>query len=251
MELAPHLWALGFGVGVLVGLTGMGGGSVMTPALILLGFRPAVVVGTDLVQMAVTKLLGAAQHLRQGTADWKLSLLLAAGSVPGALTGALILPWWEALGISVDDLLRHLVGGMLVLTACALILGLRRPLGGGLWGQRRWLPLLLGASFLLGLLVAWTSVGSGVLFMALLVTTSPLPAATLVGTDVLHSFLLTLSAGAAHLGIGNVDLALAGHLLVGSLPGVVVGSRLSRRLSHERLRSLVSIVMLAIGVRLL
>ncbi len=134
MELAPHLWALGFGVGVLVGLTGMGGGSVMTPALILLGFRPAVVVGTDLVQMAVTKLLGAAQHLRQGTADWKLSLLLAAGSVPGALTGALILPWWEALGISVDDLLRHLVGGMLVLTACALILGLRRPLRARLMG---------------------------------------------------------------------------------------------------------------------
>jgi len=251
MELAPHLWALGFGVGVLVGLTGMGGGSVMTPALVLLGFRPAVAVGTDLVVWGVTKLLGAVQHLRQGTADWRLALLLATGSVPGALLGALLLPWWEALGVRIDDLLQHLLGGVLVVTAGALLLGLRRPLSPSALGERRWLPVLLLASFLVGLLVAWTSVGSGVLFMALMASTLPLPAVALVGTDLVHASLLTLAAAAAHLGIGDVDLGLAGHLLVGTMPGVVVGSRLSRRLSDERLRSLVGIFMLAVGVRLL
>jgi len=201
--------------------------------------------------MAIMKLVGAAQHLRQGTVELRLVLLLALGSVPGSLLGTLILPLWERLGISVDDLLRHLLGVVLVVAAGFLLLRVRRPLSMG-EGAYPWAKAsLVLASFVVGMLVAWTSVGSGVLLMALMASTVSLPVVKLVGTDLVNACLITLVAGAAHWGIGNVDWGLVLQLLLGSIPGVLAGSYLGRRFSDERLRAVVGMVMLAVGVRLL
>lgn len=243
---SPWIGLLGFGTGLLVGLTGTGGGSLATPLLILLGVRPAVAVGTGLLQMALTKGIGAWQHWRQGTVDPRLALLLAGGSIPGALAGARLLARW-ASSPHLDALVQQAVGAMLVVSALSLLLGLRPPAR----RLRRAWPALLPLGFGVGFLVAWTSVGSGALLLALLVALVPGPLSRLVGTDVLHGFLLSLAAGLGHLFLGTVEPGLALNFLMGSLPGVVLGSRLAPRVPEGRLRVLVGATLLGLGVRLL
>jgi uncharacterized membrane protein YfcA len=261
--------AAGLGVGFLVGMTGMGGGALMAPVLILLlGVRPLYAVGTDLAYAAIAKAFGAWQHHRLGHVDYSVVWAMAIGSVPGSLLGvALLTAAHERLGADVDRVVLHLLGIVLILVAAVVlargILADRSeapsqptapaPPGsaasGGPPTTRRWLLPLAGA--VIGLVVGLTSVGSGSLVVAFLGVFTALTPRRLVGTDVLHGALLSAVAGLAHAGVGDVDWPLVGQLLIGAVPGVLIGSRLTGILPQRAVRSAIALVLLVTGVRLL
>lgn len=251
----PGIVAAGLAIGILIGLTGMGGGSLTTPFLILFaGVRPVLAVGTDLVYSAATKWLGAAVHLRQGTLDLRLAAVLAAGSVPASLLGVRVV---HSLGGSADEVVAKGLGAALIIVAAVLILrgrvALREDLEERLPAKGR--PRVLASVGLgagVGFLVGLTSVGSGTLIVAGLLFLYPsLPLARVVGTDVMQAALLTSASGIAYLGLGQVDLGLVAALLTGSLPGVVIGSRLSAKAPEHILRPVLAGVLTLAGVRLL
>ena len=252
MDIQLQFVLLGLVVGVMVGLTGMGGGSLMAPLLIL-GFKvqPVVAVGTDLVYMAVTKLVGAWQHHRQENVDFRLVALLATGSIPGALVGLLVLSLLpDQLGISGNALVTRLLAGVLLLVGISLLFFKKvhnSPLTDRL--NRKAVVPVLGA--LVGFLVALTSVGSGSLFLVLMITLYALPLRRIVGTDVFHGFILVAVAGMGHIWVGNVDFPLVASLVIGSVPGVIIGSRLTMVLSERKLSTAVGVVLLSLGVRLM
>jgi uncharacterized membrane protein YfcA len=246
----PWLIVFGFGVGILVGSTGMGGGSLMTPLLILLfGIKPVVAVGTDLAYAAITKTAGGFLHLRKGTVQTSLAWWLAIGSCPGAILGVILL---ERLGL--EDVLLPLIGAALLLTG-ALVL-LRALISNGA-GERKTVPLdtrhkvaavVLGAS--VGFVLGLTSAGSGTLIAIGLILGFRLLPRRVVGTDVFHAAILLWVAALAHLFSGNVDLLLAATILIGSLPGVWLGTHLATRLPERGLRPALGIVLLSAGLAL-
>jgi uncharacterized protein len=246
VSLDPGLAVTGLLVGTLVGLTGVGGSALMAPVLIFLGIRPLVVVGTDLAYSAVTKFVGGVQHMRYGTVDIPTVRRLATGSIPGALVGVAILRQMD--GADVDGIITHLLGIALILVALAMVLRLLRP--------NLRLPHMPATMFpvsgaLIGMLVGITSVGSGSLIAALLAFATPLPTRTIVGTDIAHAFLLVTAAALAHWGVGSVDVGLTLNLLVGAIPGVVLGSRMSISVPERALRSTLAVALFAIGFRML
>ena len=260
MELQPIIISAGLVIGVLIGLTGMGGGALMTPFLILMGVRPIVAVGTDLFQMMFTKSFGAWQHHRQGTVNYRLVWPLILGSLPGALLGVVLLVVLrDNFGVSMDLFLTRLLGGVLTLVGIALLLRLflrrwysrRLQSWEGLSLDRRGSLLLTGLGAAVGLLVGLTSVGSGTLFIVILTVLFRISMRTIVGTDVAHSAILTAGAGLMHLGFGNVDLVLAANILVGSIPGVIVGSRLTVQVPERGLRAVVAFALTVVGLKLL
>ena len=232
----------------------------MTPFLIIIGVRPSVAVGTDLFQMMFTKSFGAWQHHKQGSVDYKLVLWLAMGSLPGALAGVVLLVVLrDHFNVSTDLLLTRLLGGVLILVGLALALRLvlaRRFAqsqaawdGRQLRGRRAIVISVLGA--LVGLIVGLTSVGSGTLFIVMLTILFPMAMRTIVGTDVAHSAIITAGAGVLHMAVGNVDLVLAANILAGSVPGVLVGSRLTVHVPERPLRGVVAVVLMGVGLNLL
>jgi uncharacterized membrane protein YfcA len=245
----------GFLVGLLVGLTGMGGAVVMTPLLLLgLGLPPTMAVGTDLAYAALTKLAGAWQHWRQETVDFRVVRDLALGSLPASLAGIGLLTWLYQVGGGLADVwLERGIGLALILAA---LLMLQRVLRGddrisltGTPTGRRGIVIAIGA--LGGFLVGLTSVGSGSLILALLVLIVPLSAERLVGTDVAHATLLVGTAALVHFHLGHVDLALVVQLLVGSVPGVMVGSRLMLQVPRRALQVGLAGLLITSAVRLL
>jgi len=242
-------------VGILVGLTGVGGGSLMSPILILMfGVAPATAVGTDLWFAAATKSVGGAVHHRQGSTDWPVVRLLCLGSLPAAALTALWLGRTEARG-AVPALIPVALGALLVLTAVATPfrdrLARRLARGRAQAGERGWPTVLVGA--VLGTLVTLTSVGAGALGVSALMLLYPTRMTTrrLVGTDIVHAVPLTLVAGAGHLWLGNVDFALLGSLLAGSIPGIVLGSSLAGHLPERIVRPVLATVLFAVGLRLM
>ncbi|MEN9892007.1 MAG: hypothetical protein RLY78_2302 [Pseudomonadota bacterium] len=250
----------GFGVGTLVGLTGVGGGSLMTPILVLLfGVAPAAAVGTDLWFAALTKLVGAGAHHRQGTVDWQVFRRLCAGSLPTAL---LTLWWLHATGgaATKSGLILQALGGVLLLTALATLFRRQtQALGQRLRarapdGFKRAQPAMtVVAGAILGLLVTLTSVGAGALGVVMLVYLYPfrMTPKVLVGTDIAHAIPLTLVAGMGHLMMGHVDFSLLGALLAGSIPGILIGTRLNARAPEGVLRLAIALVLVAVGAKLL
>lgn len=250
----------GFGVGVMVGITGVGGGALMTPILVLLfGVAPGLAVGTDLWFAALTKLVGGAVHHQRGGVDWVVLRRLCLGSLPASVA---TLSWLHASGMSPmkGGLVLNALGAVLVLTALAMVfkrgtqaigrsLRLRSP--ERFKGAQPALTVAAGA--LLGLLVTLTSVGAGALGAVMLVYLYPLrmTPARLVGTDIVHAIPLTLVAGTGHLLMGNVDLPLLGSLLVGSIPGIAIGSLAGSRAPERVLRVAISAVMVSVGVKLI
>jgi uncharacterized protein len=249
---------LGFIVGLLIGLTGMGGGALMTPALILLKLaRPTLAVGTDLVWNALTKAVGSFVHLRQSTVDTTIVKRLAAGSIPGALAGLGLLAYLQHRGVKGEDrLITWILGVALIAVALSLflrsILGARLPLPGqeGLSRGPVWLTTIVGA--VVGFLVSITSVGSGSLIVASLVFIYPTTALKrLVGSDIFHALFLVGVAAIGHLGLGSINTKLLLGLLIGSVPGVWIGSRLTVVLPEKVLRPVLGTTLLYLGLRLL
>jgi uncharacterized protein len=256
----PLVILFGFCVGVLVGTTGVGGGSLMTPALILVfGTAPTTAIGTDLAYAAVTKTVGGWRHWRSGTVDMKIALWLAVGSIPGALGGVEVLHVLEdKLGKDqFDDTLLTMVGAALLITAVAV---LARALMQRVKNERATVDpfelrhkvaaVLTGVS--VGFVLGLTSAGSGALIAVALIIAYRLTPRRVVGTDVFHAALLLWVASIAHFVSGNVDLLLAGNILIGSIPGVWIGSGLATRVLPEgTLRPALGTVLLAAGLALL
>ena len=250
----------GFGVGGLVGLTGVGGGSLMTPILVLLfGTAPAVAIGTDLWFAAITKMAGGAMHHRRGGVDWEVVRRLSLGSLPTAVATLLWLHFSGA-GRVTHGWLMSTLGGVLLLTALAMIFKKRmHAYAQSLRAEtpqafRRAQPALtVAAGALLGLLVTLTSVGAGALGTVMLVYLYPrrMTPARLVGTDITHAVPLTVVAGTGHLLLGNVNLMLLGMLLLGSIPGVLIGSHFSTKAPEGFLRMAIATILVLVGIKLL
>jgi uncharacterized protein len=249
---------LGLFVGFLIGLTGMGGGALMTPALILFKLaRPTLAVGTDLVWNALTKGVGSIAHFRQSTVDSRIVKRLAIGSIPGALAGIALLAYLRHRGIKSEDHLVVLVlGAALISVAIGLyvrtVFGARLPKQGqeGLALGPWWLTSIVG--LVVGFLVSITSVGSGSLIVASLVFIYPTtPLKKLVGSDIFHALFLVGVAAVGHLGLGSINVKLLGGLLVGSVPGVWMGSRLSAIFPEKILRPVLATTLLYLGLRMI
>jgi uncharacterized membrane protein YfcA len=242
---------------MLVGMTGVGGGSLMTPVLVLLfGFHPATAVGTDLLYASVTKTVGTAVHGSRRTVDWRIVAALASGSVPASLATLFVMSRVGTLDAHASGILNFLLGATLLLTSVSIFF---RPLILRIAGRRLDTSeptrvsretVLLGA--LLGVLVSVTSVGAGALgTTALLMLYPRLPVARIAGSDIAHAVPLTLIAGIGHWLMGSVDFVLMGALLLGSIPGIILGSMLAGRASDNVLRPILGVTLLVVAVRLL
>lgn len=250
----------GFGVGMVVGLTGIGGGALMTPILVLVfGVAPAAAIGTDLWFAAITKLVGSAVHHKQGRVDTQVLRRLCWGSVPAAIATLLWMHFTHASRLQ-GGLLMKSLGAVLLLTVLAMVfknrlhaigqhLRTKSPIDFKHWQP----PLTVAAGMVLGVLVTLTSVGAGVLGTVMLVYLYPfrMTPPKLVGTDIAHAIPLTLVAGTGHLLMGNVDLVLLGWLLVGSIPGILIGSSLAGKLPDTALRWAIAAVLGLTAVKLL
>ncbi len=250
----------GFIVGFVVGVTGVGGGSLMTPVLVLMfGIAPATAVGTDLLYASLTKMGGSWVHGRRGTVDWKVVKLLAMGSLPAALLSMALLHYLALDEKHLKTLITSVLSVALLLTAAALLfkpylikLG-RRPDGVMFELHAHHLTgatIFTGA--ILGVLVTISSVGAGALGVVVLLFLYPrAPMAKIVGTDIAHAVPLTLIAGLGHAALGTVNYGLLGSLLLGSLPGIYLGSHLGIKIPDQVLRPILATMLIIIGIKLM
>ena len=246
----------GLCVGVLVGITGVGGGSLMTPLLVLVfGVHPSTAVGTDLLYAGLTKIAGTAVHGGNRTIDWRITGLLAAGSAPATVATLIVLGLTGGHDDRTAAVINTLLGAALMLTAVTLLFR-HRLLAATTrrverWSVRQISGLTVGLGVLLGIFVSISSVGAGAIGVTALILLYPrLPAARVVGSDIAHAVPLTLIAGTGHWLIGAVDWPLLLSLLVGSLPGVAIGSQLAGRVPETVLRPILAGTLALVGGRL-
>lgn len=252
----------GFAVGLIVGLTGVGGGSLMTPILIFFfGIKPYLAVGTDLLFAAVTKAGGTWSLARQRLVPWRVVGQLCAGSIPAALATLWVLHRVGPASPEVQSVMTHTLGVALLLTAAAMLYkaarGKARPRSlpaadlDSATRARHWsLPIVFGA--VIGTLVTLTSVGAGAIGVSVLLLLYPLlPLPRIVAADIAYAVPLTLVAGLGHAGLGSVDWPLLAQLLAGSLPGIWLGTRLMRHTPERLVRSLLSLLLAYAGTKLI
>jgi len=252
----------GFAVGLIVGLTGVGGGSLMTPILIFFfGVKPYLAVGTDLLFAAFTKMGGTVSLARQKLVPWRVVAQLSAGSLPAALLTLLVLRQLGPTSAAVQSLMTNTLGAALLLTAVAMLYKaargkqLPRQLPEGQLERathaRHWsLPVLFGA--VIGTLVTLTSVGAGAIGVSVLLLLFPLlPLPRIVAADIAYAVPLTLVAGLGHASLGSVDWPLLAKLLAGSLPGIWLGTRLMRHTPERLVRSALSVLLAYAGTKLI
>jgi uncharacterized protein len=252
----PAIVLFGFGIGAMVGMTGMGGGTLMTPLLIFLfGVKPVTAIGTDIFYAAVTKTVGGWRHLKMGTVNIRLSYWLAAGSVPAAVAGvwAISILQSKVGEEELDSIVYALLGGTLLMVgiitlARALILSNLIEEREDFELQRRHKIAAVSIGATTGFVIGITSAGSGTVIAILLITVFRLTPVKVVGTDVFHAAILLWAAGIAHWVGGNVDFVLAGNILLGSVPGVVFGSHFAARAPTGFLRTALGVVLVASGV---
>jgi uncharacterized membrane protein YfcA len=247
----------GFFVGGLVGFTGVGGGSLMTPLLVLaFGIVPTTAVGTDLLYAAITKSSGTLVHGLNGTIDWRITRRLAAGSVPATIATLFLLSWLGKSGShAANGLITSALGLALILTSLVLLFRgwvlhyVAKHTDGLTDGQTRLLTVLLGA--FLGVLVSISSVGAGAIGVTVLLALYPrLPTARLVGSDIAHAVPLTFVAGMGHWLLGAVDWNLLASLLIGSIPGIAIGSHLAASIPDRFLRPVLASTLAVVGAKL-
>ena len=247
----------GFLIGVLVGLTGMGGGSLLTPILVIFfGFKPTLAVGTDVLHGAIFKSFGAIRHRRLGTVHARLTLWMFLGSGPMSLLGVGAATWLSHHSSGAEDIEAYAIGAALVIGGCGLVAKtfIRRGIQPDdapfiLERRNKLIAFVLGATC--GFVVGLTSVGSGTFFGLVMVLVFPLTLPKIVGTDIFHAAALLWVAGFGHLVAGNVDLRTMGWLLTGSIPGVLISSQFTLKLPERALRlGLASVLMLS-GIKLI
>jgi uncharacterized membrane protein YfcA len=248
--------AMGVLVGFLVGLTGVGGASLLTPILVMIGIHPSIAVGTDLLYNSVTKLFGTIQHWRQKTIDFRLAKYLATGSIPGVVAAVLLLHYFDSYYHNQELIIKHALGYVLILVAAATLVKVffDHKLKANRWQlrpmeEKKGLTIAIGA--VLGFIVGLTSIGSGSLFAIAMLYFFRMSSARLVGTDIAHAFLLASVAGLLHAGLGNVDYGLVANLLIGSIPGVLIGSTLSAKAPAKFLRTVIAGLILISGLKLI
>jgi uncharacterized protein len=246
----------GFGIGAIVGMTGVGGGSLMTPLLLsVFKLNPAVAIGTDLWFACITKVAGSASHHLSGHVNWRITALMLAGSIPASMATVALMHqtgitkgWASALTFS--------LGIALLLTAVTVAykqawhaVGLR---------LERWLPesrkpaLTVLCGLILGVLVSLSSIGAGAIGATLIMLIYPrLPSHRIVGTDIAHAVPLTLVAGIGYATLGHVDWTLLGSLLIGSIPGIWIGSQLTRKMPEKIVRTLLCLALVTAGLKVI
>lgn len=247
---------MGLLVGFLVGLTGVGGAALITPVLIMVGIQPSIAVGTDLVYNSITKMFGVAQHWRQKSINFKLMKYLSFGSIPSAVVAILILRYFESSFHNQEHIIKHALGYVLILVAAAILVKtfFDKKIRPNRWQlksieEKRGLTIFIGAVF--GFIVGFTSIGSGSLFALAMLYLYRLKGTELVGTDIAHAFLLVTVAGLLHANAGSVNYMLVGNLLIGSIPGVIIGSTLSSKVPTKPLRTLISTVIIISAIKLI
>ena len=252
----PAIVLFGLGIGVLVGMTGMGGGSLMTPLLILIfGIQPTTAIGTDIVYSAITKTVGGWRHFRMGTVNMELVKWLSFGSVPAAVTGvALVSVLADHVGEDrLDALVYAVLGGTLLMVGIitlsrALILRKLIDERDRFEVEKRHKVAAIAIGATTGFVIGITSAGSGTVIAILLIAVYRLAPKKVVGTDVFHAAILLWAAGLAHIVGGNVDFGLAANILVGSIPGVIVGSALSDKAPQGFIRTALGLVLIGSGI---
>jgi len=245
-------------VGFIVGMTGVGGGSLMTPILLWFGINPATAVGTDLLYAAITKASGVWVHGRNKNIDWKITGWLSLGSVPAAALTLWFLSTLHTDTSALNAIIKQGLAVVLILTALAILFKSRLQAfaskhAGDHYhlGDRALNILTVITGVVLGVMVTLTSIGAGALGTVALFLLYPfLVTRRLVGTEIAHAVPLTLVAGLGHAGMGNMDWSLLGYLLLGSLPGIYLGSHLTGRISDRVLRPCLATMLLLIGYKL-
>jgi uncharacterized protein len=254
----PLLIIFGLGIGLLVGMTGMGGGSLMTPLLILfIGTAPVTAVGSDITYAAITKTVGGWRHLRMKTVNLGLSFWLACGSVPAAIAGVWVIEFLHRkYGDSLDDVvLTMLAIALIVVGAIVLVRSLfvARMVNGEresfvIERRHKVAAVTIGATT--GFVIGLTSAGSGTLIAVCLIVLYRMAPRQVIGTDIFHAAVLLWAAGIAHILAGNVDFALVGTILIGSIPGIWIGSHLTARLPTGLLRVALGVVLICSSLAL-
>lgn len=248
--------AVGLVVGVLVGLTGLGGGMVLLPVLIsVLGVPPILAVGSDAVINCITKIGAGGLHWRQGNVSWRLVLSLTYGSIPGAIIGVAILTWVRAtFGNGVNDFLRASIGVLLVVIPVGYLFKPRASapqVSFSVLQEKKYCFGVTLIGFFAGILVGLTSIGSGSVILVLLLVFYGFPPAMLVGTDIIHAVLLAGLTGWLQFKLGNVDFVLVLCVLMGSVPGGLLGAYLASHVSSSRLKQVLCVLLMAVGARML
>jgi uncharacterized protein len=254
MDFFYYVFA-GFLVGLLVGLTGVGGGSLMTPILMLFfNVKAAVAVGTDLLYASITKTTGIFAHGKLGNIDWKIVRLLAYGSIPAAIITTLYLRNSDIASDATVTSIKFWLGIALLLTSLSVLFRnqLMQLSKKGHWINPQYAPTLtIVLGLTLGFLVTLTSVGAGALGVTALLVLYPKVSITkIVGTDVAHAVPLTLVAGLGHASLGTVDYQLLGTLLIGSIPGIWIGSHLSSKVAEHWVRTVLALILVYVGQKL-
>jgi uncharacterized protein len=252
----PAIVLFGLGIGVLVGMTGMGGGSLMTPLLILIfGIQPTTAIGTDIVYSAITKTVGGWRHFRLGTVNMELVKWLSFGSVPAAVAGvALVSVLADHVGEDrLDSLVYAVLGGTLLMVGIITLsraLILRKLIDERdrfeVEKRHKVAAIVIGATT--GFVIGITSAGSGTVIAILLIAVYRLAPKKVVGTDVFHAAILLWAAGLAHIVGGNVDFVLAANILIGSIPGVIIGASLSDKAPQGFIRTALGLVLIGSGI---
>jgi len=257
MELTFLLYILaGASVGIAVGITGVGGGSLMTPLLLMFGFPPNVAIGTDLLYAAITKSSGIVAHHKKGNVDWRIAKRMALGSIPAAIVTSIMLKLFFSDASDYAHILTFSLGIMLVLTSFVLFfrnkLKERAENNLGIMGlaNRYPVPFTIIMGFIIGVFVTLSSVGAGAIGAAVLMSLYPhLPSHRVVGIDIAHAVPLTFIAGIAHLWLGNVDFMLLFCLLIGSLPAIHLGAQIGTKIPNKILQPLLASILMGIGIK--
>lgn len=258
MDFQIGLVIAGLAVGFVVGLTGVGGGSLMTPILLWFGIPPTTAVGTDLLYAAFTKLGGVYVHHKKRTVNWSITGWLSLGSIPAALLTLWILHSLKTDTTAMNAIIKYSLGWALLLTSVAilfkkkLLVFSQKHAGDKFHRESKTQNVLTVAiGIMLGVTVTLTSIGAGALGTVTLFFLYPLlPTPRLVGTEIAHAVPLTLVAGLGHATMGNMDFALLGQLLMGSLPGIVIGSLLGGKVPDLYLRNAIAIMLFLVGYKL-
>ncbi len=247
----------GFAVGTLVGLTGVGGGSLMTPLLTLLfGVSPSVAVGTDLAFASITKAAGTFTHRLRGTVEWHVVRLLCFGALPAALLTTLGLKYFGALDKEIGQIIRYSIAGSVFLTVIAILYRSKLIAWINAHPERqlhgtRLAAATVTAGAILGVLVTISSIGAGAIGATILVLLYPkMPAAHVAGTDIAYAVPLTAIAAFGHWYLGSIDWVLLGSLLIGSLPGITLGSLAAKAVPEKLLRGILATTLTLVACKL-